>query len=262
VTTLGILQARMTSTRLPGKVLAPVVGTPMIGLQIERLRRAALLDGLVVATSTDGSDDDLVAYLETLDVPVVRGPLDDVLARFATVVEQFAPDAVVRLTADCPLASPAVVDRVVRAFHDSGVDYVSNTLRPTYPDGLDVEVVRADVLRWAAAHLTDPPEREHVTLGVYRRPERFRVANVENDEDLSSLRWTVDTPGDLAFVRAVYERLYAEDPCFELADVLALVRAEPALGRTTLDGERNAALRGLDTGAMDMGRTDDGDTHA
>jgi spore coat polysaccharide biosynthesis protein SpsF len=262
VTTLGILQARMTSTRLPGKVLAPVVGTPMIGLQVERLRRATLLDGLVVATSTDPSDDDLVAYLGTLDVPVVRGPLDDVLARFATVVEQYAPDAVVRLTADCPLASPAVVDRVIAAFHESGLDYVSNTLHPTYPDGLDVEVVRASVLRWAAASLTDPPEREHVTLGVYRRPTQFRVANVDHDEDLSDLRWTVDTPDDLAFVRAVYERLYAANPAFELDDVLALVRSEPALGRTTLDGERNAALRGLDTGAMSLGEKDRGGTNA
>jgi spore coat polysaccharide biosynthesis protein SpsF len=250
VTTLGILQARMTSTRLPGKVLAPIVDTPMIGLQIERLRRATLMDALVVATSTDPSDDDLVAYLETLDVPVVRGPLDDVLARFAMVIERYDPDAVVRLTADCPLASPAVIDKVIAAFHDRGLDYVSNTLRPTYPDGLDVEVVRAHVLAWAAANLTDPPEREHVTLGVYRRPDQFRVGNVEHSEDLSDLRWTVDTPGDLEFVRAVYERLYGEAPDFELDDVLTLVRSEPGLGRTTLDGERNAALTGLDTGAM------------
>lgn len=251
MTVIGILQARMTSTRLPGKVLQPIVGTPMIGLQVERLRRSTLLDGLVVATSTDPSDDDLAAYLSTLDVPVVRGPLDDVLARFAAVIEEYRPDTVVRLTADCPLTSPAVVDRVIAEFLRSDVDYVSNTLRPTYPDGLDVEVVSASALEWAVAHLTDPPEREHVTLGIYRRPDRFRVANVEGPEDLSGLRWTVDTPEDLAFVRAVYERLYAGAPDFEIADVLALVGSEPSLNRTTMDGERNAALRGLDTGAMD-----------
>jgi spore coat polysaccharide biosynthesis protein SpsF len=250
VTTLGVLQARMASTRLPGKVLAPIVGTPMIGLQIERLRRAALLDGLVVATSTDASDDALVDYLATLDVPVVRGPLDDVLARFGMVIDEFEPDTVVRLTADCPLASPAVVDKVITAYQDRGLDYVSNTMAPTYPDGLDVEVVRAPVLTWGAANFTDPPEREHVTLGVYRRPDQFRIGNVEHTEDLSKWRWTVDTPDDLDFVRAVYERLYADNSAFELEDVLALVRTEPALARTTLDGERNAALTGLDTGAM------------
>jgi spore coat polysaccharide biosynthesis protein SpsF len=250
VTTLGILQARMTSSRLPGKVLAPIVGTPMIGLQIERLRRAALLDGLVIATSTDASDDALVAYLETLDVPVVRGPLDDVLDRFSLAIDAYHPDVVVRLTADCPLASPTVIDGIVAAFHDSGADYVSNTLQPTYPDGLDTEVVRASVLTWAAANLTDPPEREHVTLGVYRRPEQFDVRNVEHDEDLSGLRWTVDTAEDLEFVRRVYEKLYRENPAFELDDVLELLAQEPSLGRTTMDGERNAALNGLDTGAM------------
>jgi spore coat polysaccharide biosynthesis protein SpsF len=250
VTTLGILQARMTSSRLPGKVLLPVLDTPMIGRQLERLRRARRLDGIVVATSTDASDDPLVDFLDSEAVPVLRGPLDDVLARFALVIEEYEPTTVVRLTADCPLASPTVIDTVISAFHDRGIDYVSNTLTPTWPDGLDVEVVRAPVLLWAAKTLTDPPEREHVTLGIYRRPDRFRVGNVENSEDLSDLRWTVDNADDLAFVREVYARLYPTDPEFEVDDVLALVRTEPGLSRTTMDAERNAALKGLDTGAM------------
>jgi len=250
VTTLGILQARMTSSRLPGKVLLPVLDRPMIGRQLERLRRARLLDGLVVATSTDHADDPLVAFLDDEGVPVLRGPLDDVLARFALVIEEYEPQTVVRLTADCPLASPTVIDTVIEEFQARGIDYVSNTLRPTWPDGLDVEVVRAPVLLWAAKTLTDPPEREHVTLGIYRRPDRFKVGNVVNSEELSDLRWTVDNADDLAFVREVYARLYPSNPQFETADVLALVRAEPQLNRTTMDAERNAALKGLDTGAM------------
>ena len=250
MTTLGILQARMSSSRLPGKVLLPVLDRPMIGRQLERLRRARLLDGLVVATSTDPADDPLVAFLDDEGVPVLRGPLDDVLARFALVIEEYEPQTVVRLTADCPLASPTVIDTVIEEFQARGIDYVSNTLRPTWPDGLDVEVVRAPVLLWAAKTLTDPPEREHVTLGIYRRPDRFKVGNVVNSEELSDLRWTVDNADDLAFVREVYARLYPSNPQFETADVLALVRAEPQLNRTTMDAERNAALKGLDTGAM------------
>lgn len=240
----------MTSSRLPGKVLAPILGVPMIGRQIERLRRAATLDGLVVATSVDPSDDELVAYLASIDVTVVRGSLDDVLGRFITVIDEFSPDAVVRLTADCPLASPSVVDQVVAAFDDSTTDYVSNTLRPTWPDGVDVEVVRASALRWVADNSEDPHEHEHVTLGVYRRPEQFRCVNVVGDVDLSALRWTVDNADDLAFVREVYAELLPASPSFDVADVLALLERRPELMRTSADAARNAALDGLDTGAM------------
>ena len=222
----------------------------MIGRQIERLQRAKSLDGLVVATSVDPSDDALVEYVESLDVPVVRGSLDDVLGRFVAVLDEFNPEVMVRLTADCPLASPTVVDRVVGAFLAAEADYVSNTLEPTYPDGVDVEVVRADSLRWVAANSTDPHEREHVTLGVYRRPERFRCLNVAGDVDLSDLRWTVDNADDLAFVRSVYAKLFSANPTFDLPDVLDFLREHPELSRTSEDAMRNAALEGLNTGAM------------
>lgn len=250
---LGVLQARMTSTRLPGKVLEPIEGAPMIGRQIERLRRASSLDGLVLATSVDPSDDPLVAYLESIDVPVVRGSLDDVLGRFIAVLDEHSPEVVVRLTADCPLASPVVVDRVVGEFTASEADYVSNTLKPSFPDGVDVEVVRSDALRWVAENSADPHEHEHVTLGVYRRPDRFRCLNVAGNVDLSDLRWTVDNADDLAFVREVYSELWPTNPKFEVADVLELLERRPALSRTSEDSARNAALDGLDTGAMKHG---------
>lgn len=251
MTTLGILQARMTSSRLPGKVLAPVLDVPMIGRQLERLQRCSRLDGIVVATSTDASDDPLVSYLDSLDVATIRGSLDDVLQRFICAIDQFEPDVVVRLTADCPLTSPLVIDTVIGEFSSRGIDYVSNTLQPTFPDGLDVEVVRADVLRWVAEHSTDPNEREHVTLGVYRRHDLFVVGNVAGEEDHSDLRWTVDNPADLEFVRGVYGRLYPGNSGFEYTDVLRLLDEEPQMSRTSMDAERNAALKGLDTGAMD-----------
>lgn len=243
----------MTSSRLPGKVLEPILGIPMIGRQIERLRRSSLLDGLVVATSIDPSDDPLVEYLASLQVPVVRGSLDDVLERFISVIDCYSPDEVVRLTADCPLASPAVVDQVISAFVTSHADYVSNTLEASYPDGVDVEVVRSSALRWVAENSNDPHEHEHVTLGVYRRPERFRCLNVAGPTDLSALRWTVDTPEDLAFVRSVYSELHPSNPGFDIEDVLMFLAARPELSRTSTDAARNAALNGLDTGAMKHG---------
>ncbi len=248
--TTAILQARVSSTRLPGKVLAPILGEPMIARQVERIGRASRIDDLVIATSRDPSDDPLASWADAEGLTVYRGSLDDVLGRFVGAIAAYGPDTVVRLTADCPLTSPGVIDAVIDHFIESDVDYCSNTLTPTFPDGLDVEVVRAKVLTEVAEMCTDPAEREHVTLGVYRRPERFTLANVAGNTDLSSLRWTVDTADDLAFVRRVYEALYETSPDFETGDILDLIERTLGLGRTTADGIRNAALQGLDTGAM------------
>lgn len=250
MTTLAILQARMTSSRFPGKVLAPLAGQPMVIRQLERIRRAQELDGIVVATSTDPSDDALAAAVEQFGVPVARGSLDDVLARFITTMDLYRPEVVVRLTADCPLASPAVIDAVVKRFRATEADYASNTMQPTFPDGLDVEVVRAKVLREVAAKSTDPHEREHVTLGVYRRNSEYTIVNVTGPEDHSALRWTVDTPEDYIFVRGVYDDLFAKTPEFDLAEVLEYLNRNPDRIRTQADAHRNSALDGLDTGAM------------
>jgi spore coat polysaccharide biosynthesis protein SpsF len=221
---LAILQARMSSTRLPGKVLAPVLGEPMIGRQLERLARAARLDRIVVATSTDASDDPLAAWCAARGQGVFRGALDDVLDRFHGALAQ-APDAdtVVRLTADCPLADPTVIDAVIDRHRAADADYTSNTPAVrTYPHGLDVEVMRRDVLESAWREAADPYEREHVTPFIYRRPDRFRIESLSRAPSLAHLRWTVDFPQDLAFVRGVYERLYPAKPAFTSDDVAAL----------------------------------------
>lgn len=221
---LAILQARMSSTRLPGKVLRPLAGEPMIGRQVERLRRAQRLDRMVVATSVGPEDDPLAAYCEGLGLDVFRGPLDDVLGRFAGAIDAFGPaEAVVRLTADCPLADPGVVDEVVRTHLESGADYTSNVLPArTFPKGLDVEVARTQALLAAAAEAADPYEREHVTPFLYRRPERFKIASVERSPSQADLWWTVDTPEDYAFVSDIYRRLYPVKPDFTSEDVLRL----------------------------------------
>lgn len=251
MTTLAVVQARTTSSRFPGKVLAPLVGEPMLIRQLERIRRAGTLDGMVVATSTDDSDDELVRVAEEWGVPVVRGPLEDVLGRYVAVLDAYAPATVVRLTADCPLTSPVVIDRVVTRFQHSDADYVSNTMTPSFPDGLDVEVVRADVLRIVASLSSDPPEREHVTLGIYRRPDMFAIENVAATVDQSSLRWTVDSPEDFAFVKGVYEELWPDNPEFDVPEILDYLDRHPERIRTSADAVRNAALRGLNTGVMD-----------
>ena len=250
MSTVAILQARMTSTRLPGKVMLDLHGAPMIQRQLERVSRANLIDKIVVATSTDPSDDELVEFVERLGFEVERGPLNDVLARYVQVIERLDPSVVVRLTADCPIASPSVIDQVIAGFRAGDYDYFSNTLQPTFPDGLDAEVARSSVLTWVNSNSTDGHEHEHVTLGVYRRPDRFRVGNLASEKNHSDLRWTVDNSFDLDFVRSVYAELYEEKPEFEYEDVLELLERQPELNRTTMDAARNAALQGLDTGVM------------
>jgi len=228
---LGVLQARMSSRRLPGKVLTPVHGEPMILRQIERLRRARLLEDFVVATSTDATDAPLADLCAAHGIAVHRGSLDDVLTRVAEAARSRSPGGVVRLTADCPLTDPDVVDSVIATFRDQQVDYVGNIDPPTWPDGLDVEVCSLDTLTDAAQRAADPAEREHVTLFIRRHPELYAQVNVAAEVDRSRMRWTVDSPEDLNFVRAVYDRLYPHKPDFRLDDVLALLEREPDLVR-------------------------------
>lgn len=219
----AILQARMSSSRLPGKVMKPLAGAPMIERQLERLRRCEMLERIVVATSDEPSDDQLAAHLRSLGGEVYRGPLDDVLARFLGAMDAcgIAGD-VVRLTADCPLADAGVIDAGVRLRARLGVDYVSNGRRRTYPHGLDMEVFTAEALRAAGRAATEAYDREHVTPFIYHHPERFSLADLTQDRDESRLRWTVDTPEDYAFVERVYAALYPGNPAFTSDDVRAL----------------------------------------
>lgn len=240
---LAVLQARMSSSRFPGKVLAPpLLGEPMLFRQIERIRRARSLGDLVVATSTDDSDLPLAEACAARGVKVARGSLGDVLDRFVTAARPFAPEAVVRLTGDCPLADPAVIDAVVARYRAGTFAYASNVEPPTYPDGLDVEIVRMDALERAHRDARLPSEREHVTPYVRNHPELFQRANVESPVNLSHLRWTVDEPADLAFVEEVYRRLYPANPAFTTRDILELLDRNPKLADINAGFERNAGM--------------------
>jgi spore coat polysaccharide biosynthesis protein SpsF len=224
---LAVLQARISSTRLPGKVMRPILGAPMIGRQIERLRRARRLTGLTVATSTDAGDDVVAAYCGSLGVPVWRGPLDDVRERFlGALAAAGEPGTFVRLTADCPLADPMLLDACIASHAASGADYTYNSKDWTYPKGLDVEVCETAALRAAARESDDPYDHEHVTPYIYRHPERFRLNAVTRDPPLR-YRWTVDTPEDFAFATAVYEALYPAKPDFDSEDILAWQAQHP-----------------------------------
>ncbi len=224
---LAILQARMSSTRLPGKVMRPLLGAPMIGRQIERLRRSRRLDRILLATSTGAEDDVLAAYVAGLGVPVHRGSLTDVMARFeGALAAAGTPSGFVRLTGDCPLADPDVIDAVI-AHHQAGsYDYTSNTAEWTYPKGLDVEVVQTDAFARACAATDSPYDHEHVTPYLYAHPELFRIGRLQQSPP-QRWRWTVDTPEDFAFVTAVYEALHPTEPDFRMADILAWQAAHP-----------------------------------
>ena len=247
---IAIVQARMGSTRMPGKVMQPLAGAPMLQRKLERVLRAQTLTRIIVATTDLSGDDPIVALCESLGVDVYRGSESDVLARFVGAINVTQADVVVRITADCPLMSPEVIDAVVSSFFESDVDYISNTLVPSFPDGVDVEVVRASALLAIDKSCTDPAEREHVTLGVYRRPDEFNVKNFSGSPDYSDLRWTVDSHEDFEFVDWVYSQLYANSPGFDFPEIIALLAEHPDKSRTNAHSKRNAALDGLDTGAM------------
>lgn len=237
---LAILQARMSSSRLPGKVLMPLAGAPMIVRQIERVARARRIDRLVVATSLNPGDDAIEKAVRREGIAVHRGPLDDVLARFIGAMEAFGPaDHVVRLTADCPLADWNVIDETIETLLETGADYASNTPpHRTFPKGLDVEVMTADTLRRAAALAATPEEHEHVTWGIWNNPDRYRLAFHSQPVDEGEVRWTVDRPDDYAFMAAVYEALYPKNRAFTSDAVRAFVRGRPDL--MAMGGDRRA----------------------
>jgi spore coat polysaccharide biosynthesis protein SpsF len=239
---LGVLQARTSSSRLPRKVMLPMAGAPMLARQIERLLRANRLDKLVLATS-DRVEDDCVAKLaDAAGIDSYRGSLNDVLDRYYKAAAPHTPSHVVRVTGDCPLADWEVIDRTIAFAVEGGHDYASNTLKPTWPDGLDVEVVTFAALESAWREAASPVEREHVMPFITSRPERFRLGSVENRRDLSGMRWTVDEPRDYEFVCRVYDALHPRNPAFTTDDVLALLQSQPELGMLNSGIVRNEGL--------------------
>lgn len=227
--TVIIVQARMGSTRLPGKVLREVDGKPLLAYELERLQRVRLADEIVVATTTGDADLQVVALCEQLGVAVTRGPEDDVLARYHAAALAHGADVVVRITADCPVIDPEVVDQTIAMYRDAGeaYDYVSNALEDSFPRGLDAEVFSMRALDEAFHQARAQDEREHVTPFIYRQPERYKLGNLRCEAMLAQHRWTVDTPEDFELVSRIIGALYPSNPAFGLADVIALLERHP-----------------------------------
>ncbi len=230
--TIAIIQARMTSTRLPGKVLKEIAGKPMLDWVVGRARRAKTVDEVLVATTIEPADDLIAEHCSRQGYSIYRGSRDDVLDRYYQAAKLHQAGTVVRLTADCPLIDPGLIDQTVQAFYQAGVDFAANRLPPpfhrTFPIGLDVEVCSFSALERAWKEAIRTFEREHVMPYLYEEPGRFRVLTLDHDPDYGALRWTVDTPEDLEVVREIFSGFPGRED-FGWEEVIELVERQPEL---------------------------------
>jgi len=226
---VAIIQARMGSTRLSGKVMMDIVRKPMLWHVINRVKHAKRLDDIVIATTTLNEDKQILELASEMGVRSYAGSEDDVLDRYYQAAIIYKVDVIVRITADCPLIDPTVIDRAIEFYLNHDFDYVGTGIKPTYPDGLDTEVFSFSALERAWKEATLASEREHVTPYIRKNPQIFNIKSLENDEDLSYMRWTVDEERDLKFVREIYKRLYKEGKIFYMEDILNLLKKHPEL---------------------------------
>jgi spore coat polysaccharide biosynthesis protein SpsF len=226
---VAIIQARMGSTRLPGKVMMDIVKKPMLWRVINRVKHAKRLNDIVIATTALNEDKQILELASEMRVKGYAGSEDDVLDRYYQAAIIYNADIIVRITADCPLIDPNVIDRAIEFYLNHDFDYVSTGIKPTYPDGLDTEVFSFITLERAWKEATLASEREHVTPYIRKNPQIFNIKNLENDKDLSYMRWTVDEERDLEFVREVYKRLYKEGDIFYMEDILNLLKTHSGL---------------------------------
>ena len=225
------IEARMRSTRLPGKVLLDAAGKPMLERMVDRVRRVSSLDGIVVATTVEPDDDPIAELAERIGVGVFRGSEDDVMGRVLGAAESHGVDIIVELTGDCPVIDPIVIDKVIAAYRASGADYCSNVLKRSYPIGMDTQVFATEILKDAFERTSDPVDREHVSLFIYHHPELYSLHNVEPEPHLvlPDLRLTLDTREDLQVLNAVFEALLPDNPEFSLEEILDLLNRRPDL---------------------------------
>lgn len=238
-----ILQARMSSRRLPGKVLMPLNGEPMIFRQIARILESKEVDNLIIATSIDPSDDVLVEYLDSKGVANFRGSLDDVFSRFYEIIEIESPELIVRLTADCPLVMPEILDAMLIQFNKGDWDYMTNALYPSYPDGLDIEIFTRQCFSKLSTFNLTPEELEHVTLGINNRKDMFKIGNYSDVRDNSKLRWTVDYLEDFEFIKSVYANFQGRETEFTYEEVLNFVSLNPGIESKISWTRRNESLK-------------------
>jgi spore coat polysaccharide biosynthesis protein SpsF len=227
----AIIEARMTSSRLPGKIIRPIMGRPTLELLIERLSRSKYLDLVVVATTINETDDATEALAKRLGVGCYRGSEDDVLDRVLMAAKAYDVDVIVEITGDCPLIDPGVIDKLLAIYLEGKYDFVANTLRETYPNGLDTRIFSRKTLEEVADRTQDPVDHEHVSLYIFEHPERYSLFNLESNlpEKYWGVRLTVDTIEDFEVIRRIYEELYPKNPAFSLDDIIGLLERRPEL---------------------------------
>ena len=236
-----ILQARLGSTRFPGKVLKEIAGRPLIEYQINRIRASKYLSKLIVAIPSGEQDDLLESFLLNIGVEVYRGELDDVFSRFQGAISDSSAEIVIRSTADCPLFMSSILDEMLEYFERTDVDYLSNAIIPTYPDGLDIEIFKKGAFESLSKSNLTKLQREHVTLGFYDGTHSFKVSNFRNEFDLSSERWTVDYEEDFRFIETIIEQT---NPLVSLSEVLQYLESNPQVRNSKPSSYRNIALKG------------------
>lgn len=225
----AIIQARIGSTRLPGKILKTVNGKTLLEYQIERVKKAKGIDQIIIATTIKESEQPIVELCERLGIEYYRGSEENVLSRYYETAQKFRADVIVRLTSDCPIIDPVVIDKVIKEYLDNEplYDYVSNTLERTYPRGLDTEVFSFEALKKAFREAVLPRDKEHVTAYFYTNPHLFNLRGIKNEINYGSFRWTVDTMEDFKLIDLILSELYDPSKLFLLDDVLTLLRKHP-----------------------------------
>lgn len=238
---LVILQARTSSSRLPGKVLKIINGKSMIEWQILRIQQS-MAKKIVLATSVDESDNDLVEKVRALGIEVFRGSLTDVHSRYLEIIKIFKPENFIRLTGDCPLVMPNLIDEMISEFRMKKFGYFSNINPPSFPDGLDVEIISTELFLEFSLNELSKEEKEHVTLGLRRQPAFSRHGNFESRKNLSNLRWTVDYPEDFIFVENVFKFFEGREVHFNIDDILHAVELGKIRDNQVSHNFRNISL--------------------
>lgn len=223
------LQARMGSTRLPGKTLLPIMGRPILYYQLSQLKHISEQAKTVVLTTTSIHDDPIISLCQTLKVDYFRGSKDDVLARYYFAAQKRRPDGIIRITGDCPLIDPELISQMIQAYRENEKNYdlVSNVIKRTFPRGEDIEIFSFEALEKAFNESEDLGEREHVTQHFYKNPLQYRLKSFEGSTDLSQHRWTVDTIEDFRLIKNLLQEVYRENEPFHMQDILRALTRHP-----------------------------------
>lgn len=229
--TVASIEARMTSTRLPGKILMTCVDKPILELMVERVKRSSLIDDIVIATTTRSTDDETVNFAKSNGISYFRGSEKDVVRRVSAAMKKAKADVVVQLTGDCPLIDPDIIDEVTKIYLNNNFDYVSNTLVRSYPRGLDVQVASLGILQESLSIAKDDQQHEHLFLSIYENPHKYKLFNVLAPPELyqPDYRWTLDTKEDFVFIESLYKYFYKKKPHFNSHDIINYLNLHPEI---------------------------------